>query len=64
MPTIPVLLDGLALLEQNQSDLGLFILLTLDNVANRMTLCQRYILQMADLSALDGRIEAYRGYDG
>ena len=54
----------MALLEQNQPDFGLIALLTLDNVTDRTTLCQRYVFQMSDLSAIDGRIVAYRGYNG
>jgi hypothetical protein len=35
-----------------------------DNLANRMALCRRWVIQISALSTFDGRIEAYRGDNG
>ena len=35
-----------------------------DNSSNRMALSRRCIIQISALSTLDGRIEAYHGFNG
>jgi hypothetical protein len=35
-----------------------------DNCANRMALRRRWIIQVSALSALDGRVLAYHGFNG
>ncbi len=35
-----------------------------NNFANRMALCRRWIIQVSALSALDGRVLAYHGFNG
>ena len=40
------------------------ILVIHDNFANRMALCRRCFIQISALSTFDGRVLAYRGYNG
>ena len=35
-----------------------------DNRADRMAFCRRWIIQVSALSALDGRVLAYHGFNG
>ena len=35
-----------------------------NNFANRTALCWRWIIQVSALSALDGRVLAYHGFNG
>jgi len=35
-----------------------------NNFANRMALCRRYVFQVSALSAWDGRVLAYHGFNG
>ena len=54
--------DGTYLLDGNQSPRR--IVVNHDNFANRMALCRRWIIQVSALSALDGRVLAYHGFNG
>ena len=43
---------------------GNTILVSHNNFSNRMALSRRCIIQISALSTLDGRIEAYHGFNG
>ena len=53
---------GWYLLERNQPLRGDVV--NHDNLANRMASCRRWIIQVSALSALDGRVLAYHGFNG
>ncbi len=57
------LLEGLYLLDKKPSRAtGLMVIH--NNFSNRMTLCRRWFIQISALSTVDGRIEAYHGFNG
>jgi hypothetical protein len=54
--------EGVHLLDSNHRLRPLMV--SHNNLANRMALCRRCFIQISALSAFDGRILAYHGYNG
>ena len=53
------------LLDQDQGSASvLLVVVTLNNLANRMALRRRYILRVSALSTFDGTLYAYHGSNG
>ena len=59
----PDFVEGLCLLDTEPTQALPGLAVTHDNRTNRMQL-RRCIIQVSDLSASDGRVLAYRGFDG
>ena len=59
----PDCLEGMYLLDTKPIR-GNTILVSHNNFSNRMALSRRCIIQISALSTLDGRIEAYHGFNG
>ncbi len=55
---------GVQLLDRNQCDACVGIVVSHDNFADRMALRRRRIIQVSALSALDGMVLAYHGFNG
>ncbi len=62
--TTPDFFEGMYLLDGNQCGVLSGFVVNHDNCANRMTLSRRWIIQVSALSALDGRVLAYHGFNG
>ena len=59
----PDFAEGMYLLDKKPMTLG-SSLVNHNNFANRMALSRRCFIQISALSTFDGRIEAYRGFNG
>ena len=55
--------QGLYLLDKKPA-LAIAVLVIHNNFSDRMAQSRRRIIQISALSTFDGRIEAYRGYNG
>ena len=56
--------EGLCLLDTEPTEALPRLLVIHNNRTNRIGVSRRWIIQVSDLSASDGRVLAYRGNDG
>jgi hypothetical protein len=60
---VRLLVGRTAFIRLKPSGLGSFVVIH-NNLADRMALSRRQIIQVSALSALDGRVLAYHGFNG